>query len=147
MLPTVSTRLLAERNGSRGNVTGSDSSKFYASPCSRSLNLPLSNCEHSLYYSVKTNEKTAPSLSKPYLNSMKTGSLYLPPHPPCTKLALDARKGRKVSSHQEDMHSLRMLQNHYLQWRYANAKAEFSMHAQRRETEVSHCLILALHYG
>uniref|UniRef100_A0A5B7CAK2 Protein ENDOSPERM DEFECTIVE 1 n=1 Tax=Davidia involucrata TaxID=16924 RepID=A0A5B7CAK2_DAVIN len=143
MLPTVSTRLLAlagERNYKNVFGGGSDSSKFSVSPCSRSLNLPLStSCEHSssLLYSLKTSEKPASMLSsKPYANSVKMGSLCLPPVAPCMKLGSDAaRKGRKVFSHQEEVHSLKLLHNHYLQWRYANAKSEASMHAQRSESE------------
>ncbi|KAA8537248.1 hypothetical protein F0562_027065 [Nyssa sinensis] len=134
MLPSVSTRSLAQRNYK--NVFGSDSSKFSVSSCSRSLNLPLSSCEHtSLLYSLKPSEKPVSMLSKPYANSVKMGSLCLPPVPPCTKLGADARKGRKVFSHQEEVHSLKLLHNHYLQWRYANSKSEASMFAQRRETE------------
>ncbi|KAL6343297.1 hypothetical protein AAG906_022372 [Vitis piasezkii] len=135
MLPTMSTRLLAERNCGRGNVNGAESSKFSASPFSRSLNLTPSSSDQSLFHSIKTSEKLASVLSKPHTNSMKNGSIYLPPLPPCTKPGTDARKGRKVSGHQEDVHSLKLLHNHYLQWRFANAKAEATMQAQRRETE------------
>ncbi|PSS10453.1 Protein ENDOSPERM DEFECTIVE like [Actinidia chinensis var. chinensis] len=117
----LSTRLLADRSC----TIGSNSSKFSASPCSRSLNLPLSSCS----------EKTPYVLSKPLSSSLKIGgSLSLPPLP-CAKLGVDPRRGRKDFGHQEQMHSLKLLHNHYLQWRYANAKAEASAHAQRRETE------------
>ncbi|GLT64400.1 hypothetical protein SLA2020_368970 [Shorea laevis] len=126
MLPTVSTRLLAEKSCTRGNATGggSDSLKLTASPCSRSLNLPLSVCEKQAY-----------GLPKPHANSVKMGGFSLPPVPPCAKLGTDNRKGKKVSSHQEDVHTLRLLHNRYLQWRYANAKAEASIRAQQRESE------------
>ena len=147
MLPTMSTRLLAERNCGRGNVNGAESSKFSASPFSRSLNLTPSSSDQSLFHSIKTSEKLASVLSKPHTNSMKNGSIYLPPLPPCTKPGTDARKGRKVSGHQEDVHSLKLLHNHYLQWRFANAKAEATMQAQRRETEVSHFIFHILNYG
>ncbi|PKI70124.1 hypothetical protein CRG98_009456 [Punica granatum] len=66
---------------------------------------------------------------------INVGKVPLPPVPPCAKPGADAKKGRKVSSHQEDVHTLRLLHNHYLQWRFANAKAEVSMQAQRREAE------------
>ena len=118
----LSTRLLADRSC----TIGSNSSKFSASPCSRSLNLPLSSCS----------EKTSDVLSKPLSSSLKIGgSLSLPPLP-CAKLGADSRRGRKDFGHQEQMHSLKLLHNHYLQWRYANAKAEASAHAQRKESEV-----------
>ncbi|XP_059658405.1 protein ENDOSPERM DEFECTIVE 1 [Cornus florida] len=131
MLPTVSTRLLADRGCSSGNVNGSDTSKFTVSPCSRSL-----NCEQSsLFYSLKTNEKSTSMTYKPCSNSVKMGSLCLPPVPPCMKLGADAKKGRKGFSNQEEIHYLKLLHNRYMQWRYANAKAEVSLHAQRREAE------------
>lgn len=129
----VSNRLLADRSCNVGsNAVGSNSSKFSASPCSRSLNMPLSSYEHSsLLHTVgKPSEKPTKHLA----NSGKMGSLCLPPLP-CPKQGGDSKKGRKDSSHAEQVHSLKMLQNHYLQWRYANAKAEASMHAQRREAE------------
>ncbi|XP_057497553.1 protein ENDOSPERM DEFECTIVE 1 [Actinidia eriantha] len=117
----LSTRLLADRSC----TIGSNSSKFSASPCSRSLNLPLSSCS----------EKTPYVLSKPLSSSLKIGgSLSLPPLP-CAKLGADSRRGRKDFGHQEQMHTLKLLHNHYLQWRYANAKAETSAHAQIKESE------------
>ncbi|VFR02899.1 unnamed protein product [Cuscuta campestris] len=51
---------------------------------------------------------------------------------------LDAasKKGRRVAnSHPEDEHCLKLLNNHYLQWRYANARAEASLHSQSQEAE------------
>ncbi|CAK7323397.1 unnamed protein product [Dovyalis caffra] len=58
------------------------------------------------------------------------------PLAPCSKIPNDAsRKTRKVSSHQEDVQSLKLLHNHYLQWRFVNAKAQTYTQAQRRETE------------
>ncbi|GAV70271.1 DUF566 domain-containing protein [Cephalotus follicularis] len=105
MFPTVSNRL-------NNSIVGDSFSKLGATPCSRSLNLPLSK-------PVKVG-----------------GGPCLPPVAPYPRLqGTDARRGRKVSSHQEDVHSLRLLHNHYLQWRFANAKAELSMQARNRETE------------
>ncbi|KAK6123896.1 hypothetical protein DH2020_042360 [Rehmannia glutinosa] len=68
------------------------------------------------------------------------GGISLPPHPSsCMRSGLDARKGRKVSNHHEDVHSLKMLSNYYLQWRFANAKAESALHAQKQEAERKLC--------
>ncbi|KAG8365310.1 hypothetical protein BUALT_Bualt18G0091400 [Buddleja alternifolia] len=68
------------------------------------------------------------------------GGVSLPPHPSsCVRSGLDAKKGRKVSNHQEDVHSLKMLSNHYLQWRFANAKAEAAIHSQKQEAERKFC--------
>lgn len=111
--------LLAETSSSNSTVNNvSDSHlnlKFSA--CSRSLNLPLSS----------SGKMMGESLSLP------------PPHPACTKpgpAADVARRGRKIFNHQEQVHSLRLLHNNYLQWRFANAKAEASLRAQTSDTEV-----------
>ncbi|KAL0012022.1 hypothetical protein SO802_007130 [Lithocarpus litseifolius] len=130
-------RLMSEKNCSsnRGVNGSSDSLKFSApSPCSRSLNLPLSS-------GGGGGEKPSNfALPKPYTNSVKTsGGLSLPPvPPPCSKslgAGNDARKVKKVLTHQENVHTLRLLHNRYLQWRFANAKREASMQAQQRECE------------
>lgn len=134
MLPSVSNRLLVERNVNRiGNLSGSESSKIPASPLSRSFSSPLSSCD--VLNSVKGSEKLAHGSSKQYMMPMNGGKVCLPPVAPCTKTVMDAKKGRKVSGHQEDVHSLKLLHNHYLQWRFANAKAEATMQAQKREAE------------
>lgn len=65
------------------------------------------------------------------------GGVSRPPHPSsCMRSAIDSKKSRKVSNQQEEVHSLKMLNNQYLQWRFANAKAEASIQAQKQETEV-----------
>ncbi|XP_011040079.1 PREDICTED: protein ENDOSPERM DEFECTIVE 1-like [Populus euphratica] len=114
LLRDTDARFLAERNLNRLN----NNNNPCASPCSRSLNLQrsISSCDPSLFHSLK--------------------STKLPPVAPCSKIPNDAsRKTRKVSSLQEDVQSLKLLHNHYLQWRYVNAKAQASAQAQRRETE------------
>ncbi|XP_062017310.1 protein ENDOSPERM DEFECTIVE 1-like isoform X2 [Rosa rugosa] len=140
LLPTVSSRQTTEKSCNRPNATvnGSDFSKFSASPCSRSLNLPPSSSEHLLFQSIKGSDKLESAFSKPYANAVKIGGLCLPPVPPCAsaKPGSEIRKGKKVSSLREDAHSLRLLQNRYLQWRYANATAQASMLAQQRESEI-----------
>lgn len=66
-----------------------------------------------------------------------SGNLHLPPvAPQFAKSGVGARRGKKVSSHQEDVHSLRLLYNRYMQWRFCNARAAFSMKAQQKECEV-----------
>ncbi|KAJ6779174.1 AUGMIN FAMILY MEMBER [Salix koriyanagi] len=115
LLRDTDARFLAERNLNRLNNSNNPCS---ASPCSRSLNLQrsISSCDPSLFHSLK--------------------STKLPPVAPCSKIPNDAsRKTRKVSSQQEDVQSLKLLHNHYLQWRYVNAKAQASAQAQRGETE------------
>ncbi|CAH9119855.1 unnamed protein product [Cuscuta epithymum] len=67
-------------------------------------------------------------------SSSDSKSLCLPPQP-TTKPGLDKKVRRGVNNHPDDDHSLKMLQNHYLQWRYANAKAEASVHSQSMAAE------------
>ncbi|KAK2652687.1 hypothetical protein Ddye_012543 [Dipteronia dyeriana] len=113
MLPIISARLLCERN-SNNNINAA------STPFLRSLNLSTS------------------ALSRSFSNSLKMGGVSLPPVPPASvKPGADAAKkgGRKASNQQEDMHALKMLHNRYLQWRFANAKEEASIHAQTTETE------------
>ncbi|GMJ06608.1 ENDOSPERM DEFECTIVE 1, QWRF domain containing 5, EMBRYO DEFECTIVE 3116 [Hibiscus trionum] len=116
-------RLLADRNT---NING-DSLKLPACPFSRSLNSPLSTSDPSLFHHHNGLIKG---------KSAKMTPFSLPPVPSHTKSGTDAiRASKKVSRHQEDLHSLKLLYNCYLQWRYANAKAEASTQIQKRETE------------
>ncbi|KAL4577435.1 hypothetical protein LXL04_013544 [Taraxacum kok-saghyz] len=61
------------------------------------------------------------------------------PQPTNVKLGVDSRKAKKPQPSQEDIHSLKLLHNHYLQWRYANAKAQVSMQAQKSAMENQLC--------
>ncbi|KAK7303477.1 hypothetical protein RJT34_14384 [Clitoria ternatea] len=109
--------------------------KFHSTSLSRSISLP---CENLL---VKGGEKQPPSsVSKQHGNGNQLvksgGGLSLPPVPPqCSKPALDLRRGKKGSSHQEDVHTLRMLYNRNLQWRFINAKAHSAINVQQRESQ------------
>ncbi|KAL4346894.1 hypothetical protein GQ457_17G026300 [Hibiscus cannabinus] len=117
------TRLLADRNPNND----ADSSKLPACPFSRSLNSPLSTSDPSLFHHHNGLIKG---------KSAKMTPFSLPPVPSQTKSGTDAiRASKKVSRHQEDLHSLKLFYNCYLQWRYANAKAEASTQIQKRETE------------
>ncbi|CAM8918377.1 unnamed protein product [Rhodiola kirilowii] len=107
---TVSSRYLGDRTGSRG-VNGS-SIKMSASPCCRSLNMSVFNgIQHGL-----------------------SNVNNLPPHPPSARVAADS-KLKKVNTQQESIHSLRLLHNRFLQWRFSNAKAEAAMVAQTQAAE------------
>lgn len=69
--------------------------------------------------------------------SSMRGGVSRPPHPSsCMRAGLEVRKGKKAANQLEEVHSLKMLNNHYLQWRLANAKAEASINAQKHEAEV-----------
>ncbi|GKB90770.1 endosperm defective 1-like protein [Tanacetum coccineum] len=107
------------------------SSKFYTpSLCSRSLNFqPSQN-------SFKTSGDT--SVCKPPIAASigaEKENRNLPPQPGGNKAGVDLRKGKKAQCSQEEVHSLKMLHNHYLLWRYANAKAQASIEVQRTEIE------------
>ncbi|KAL3381622.1 hypothetical protein AABB24_001638 [Solanum stoloniferum] len=122
-------RCLTERNRD-SSVDECSSYKSASSTCARSLHLPTANNENSSsWLSLKQNDMFASR------SSFKMGSLCLPPHPTSNKLGADARKGRKAFSDQGDVHSLKLLYNHHLQWRFANAKAEASMHSQRHDSQ------------
>lgn len=136
----MSKRWLAEKN-SVSFHNGESCNDFRASTCGRSLNLAASsNTEHSTctsssWHSLRANDLTATYTPSRALVKKHIGSVCLPPHPSCIKLGMDARKGRKHFAHQEETHSLKLLHNYCLQWRFANAKAEASMLAQKVETE------------
>ncbi|KZV24147.1 QWRF motif-containing protein 7-like [Dorcoceras hygrometricum] len=72
-----------------------------------------------------------------FSSSVKVGGgTSLPPHPSFSiKSGIDARKGKKISNHLGDLHSLKILSNHHLQWRWANSKAEAAAHVQQQEAE------------
>ncbi|KAI3718543.1 hypothetical protein L6452_19420 [Arctium lappa] len=111
---TLSTRLLVRNSSTKLSTP---------SLCSRSLNLPMSASQNCL----KNSDRNT--------NSQSMENRSLPPQPTSMKLGFDSRKGRRPHSSQEDAHSLKLFHNHYLLWRYANAKAQVSMDAQRTQME------------
>ncbi|KAF9624406.1 hypothetical protein IFM89_011331 [Coptis chinensis] len=107
LLPNIASKFLAHNR---------DTPKVNAFSCYRSLNSPLPSCEQSFLGVGKFVHRPLNGVS-------------LPPQPSNAKVGIEGRKA-KVSNHLEQVHALRMLQNRYLQWRYANAKAEAAMNAQ-----------------
>ncbi|XP_010559059.1 PREDICTED: protein ENDOSPERM DEFECTIVE 1 [Tarenaya hassleriana] len=100
-----------------------------ASPLYRSLTSPLSSCDDSsLFRDIKGGERTSLSLK----NSV---GLSLPPVPPNSKLQAESKKPRKVSGQVEEVHSLKLLHNRYMQWMFVNAKADIKMQAQKTQAE------------
>ncbi|XP_068643102.1 QWRF motif-containing protein 6-like [Aristolochia californica] len=125
LLTTVSVRLLA----AEGNVA-SDFCRVFSSPCYRSLNSALSGCQQS--FNLTKSVSVPSGLPRPNLAS----SICLPPpHPSQVKSVADAKKGRGGRSNPEDVYLLKLLHNRYLQWRFANAKAEAAMNNQRTASE------------
>ncbi|KAM3269933.1 AUGMIN subunit 8 [Capsicum chacoense] len=47
----------------------------------------------------------------------------------------DIKKGKKAANHIEDVHQLRLLYNRHLQWRFANARSDAALHAQKVKAE------------
>ncbi|CAA7050565.1 unnamed protein product [Microthlaspi erraticum] len=68
--------------------------------------------------------------------SLKNGvGVSLPPVAPNSKNQADTKKQRKVLGQQADAHSLKLLHNRYLQWRFANANAEVKTQSQKAQAE------------
>ncbi|MCL7042748.1 hypothetical protein MKW94_016073 [Papaver nudicaule] len=66
------------------------------------------------------------------------GVINLPPPRPSSSVACaDTRKGKKILRQQEDGHSLKMLHNCHLQWRFTNARAAKSVNARTTAAEQS----------
>ncbi|KAI4343182.1 hypothetical protein MLD38_027715 [Melastoma candidum] len=120
MLPSVSNSLLTERNGNCETVPKVPKSPHWRLPSSPFLSGSL--------------ERPVSGLAKQTITTT-AGKVCLPPVPPGGKTLIDVKKGKKAVSHQEDVHMLKLLHNHYLQWRFANAKAEASTQSLKEEAE------------
>ncbi|KAI4303582.1 hypothetical protein MLD38_039191 [Melastoma candidum] len=121
MLPSVSNGFLTERNGNCETVPKGPKSPNWRLPNSPFLSGSL--------------ERHAPGLAKKTIMSTTAGKVSLPPVPPGGKMLIDVKKGKKAASHQEDVHILKLLHNHYLQWIFANAKAEAATLSLKEEGE------------
>ncbi|XP_021275586.1 AUGMIN subunit 8-like isoform X2 [Herrania umbratica] len=68
---------------------------------------------------------------------MRTSSSSSQSHTSTSVLSFiaDFKKGRKSASYIEDAHQLRLLYNRYLQWRFANARAEAVLYIQKVTVE------------
>ncbi|XP_047308934.1 protein ENDOSPERM DEFECTIVE 1-like [Impatiens glandulifera] len=128
-----STATLSEPNTPRSQTDHRDSSKSLLAPSgSSSINLSsLSKFERPLLHqSIRHLED----------GSSKAGNTCLPPLP-CLKqqqveAAADVRKSRMNLQQQKvDRHSLKLLHNHYMKWRFVNAKSKASMIAEKKEAE------------
>ncbi|KAL8267982.1 hypothetical protein R6Q59_001780 [Mikania micrantha] len=117
----LTAQLLARSSSCSSTETSSSS---LPSLYTRSLNLPMSGCQNAF----KSMER---ALCKPGM----TENRALPPQPTGTKPGFDPKKGKKPQSSQQEIHSLKLLHNHHLLWRFANAKAEACMNSQRTAME------------
>ncbi|CAH2058061.1 unnamed protein product, partial [Thlaspi arvense] len=111
-------------------TTGSNSIRSHAKPFNNPTASPLrrslsSSCDDSSSF-----RDVRASLS------LKNGAgLSLPPVAPNSKIQADTKKQKKASSQQSDAHSLKLLHNRYLQWRFANANAEVKTQSQKAQAE------------
>ncbi|WOL19216.1 protein ENDOSPERM DEFECTIVE 1-like [Canna indica] len=127
LLPTMSARRAAELCSSRQEAADDSSCRASTnSLCLRSLNSAISGRQQQHPFSVNK------SVSRPLFSSK-------PPQPPTTKLVADVKKGRKASTKPEEVHLLRLLDNHYMQWRFINAKAQEATEARRIAAEKLLC--------
>ncbi|KAH9605466.1 hypothetical protein KSS87_016150 [Heliosperma pusillum] len=121
-----------------------------STPCSRSMELHFSSHEQGNVVNGNVdgthmrkdggNEEKMEGLMM--RGSVKVArSLRLPPVPPPpggvkVQGAVEVKKAvRKGSGQVEDVHRLRLMYNHYLQWRFANAKAQASLINQQKQSE------------
>lgn len=70
--------------------------------------------------------RVRPSQSSPQSNSTTSVLSFI----------ADVKKGKKGASYIEDAHHLRLLYNRFLQWRFANARAEAVLYIQKVTAEV-----------
>ncbi|XP_008778809.4 protein ENDOSPERM DEFECTIVE 1 [Phoenix dactylifera] len=133
-----SVRQLPESGGSgRRDTIGDSCRRMSSSFCHRSLNSALSNCEQPSFNPTRSVRRPLVASLKSQVSTARSVALGLPPQPPCTKLWMDLKKGKKASNRQEDIHALRLLNNCYLQWRFINAKAQAAVHARTIAAEKS----------
>ncbi|CAH8265910.1 unnamed protein product [Arabidopsis lyrata] len=117
-------REISKSNGSDLLPTIRNQAKLFNNPTASPLSRSLSSDDSSLFRDVRA------SLS------LKNGvGLSLPPVAPNSKIQADTKKQKKVLGQQADIHSLKLLHNRYLQWRFANANAEVKTQSQKAQAE------------
>lgn len=127
---SAATRLL--HSSLSGSIDGEDNNpKLFNNPKASPLYRSLSSSSSSL-------DDSSMFLDARASLSFKNGvGLSLPPVAPNSKMQADAKKQKKVLGQQADAHSLKLLHNRYLQWRFANANAEIKTQSQKSQAEVS----------
>lgn len=119
-------REISKSNGSDMLPTIRNQAKAFNTPTASPLSRSLSSDDASMFRDVRA------SLS------LKNGvGLSLPPVAPNSKIQADTKKQKKALGQQADIHSLKLLHNRYLQWRFANANAEVKTQSQKAQAEVS----------
>ncbi|KAF3559581.1 hypothetical protein F2Q69_00017993 [Brassica cretica] len=86
----------------------------------------------------KLNDDDTPSFRASLLVKNGVG-LSLPPVAPNLKSQGDTKRRKRVLGQQADAHSLKLLRNRYLQWRFANANADVRKQAHKAEAERMFC--------
>ncbi|KAH9625508.1 hypothetical protein KSS87_015569 [Heliosperma pusillum] len=117
----------------------------FSTPCSRSMESPFSsqgynvngmsahrgggNEEKGLNLMMKGSVKVARGLNLPPMAPLHGGAKGIG--------AVEVKKAvRKGSSQADDVHRFRLMYNRYLQWRFANAKAQASFIAQKKQLKL-----------
>ncbi|XP_038972773.1 QWRF motif-containing protein 6-like [Phoenix dactylifera] len=127
----------SSEDGGLGRHNPEDSSRrVSSSPFHHSLSLTVSNCQQPPFNPTKSACRPLVLLES-LASTARPVALGLPPRPPSSKLGMDLKKGKKALNHQEDIHSLRLLHNCNLQWRFINAKAQAAVNARTIAAEIS----------
>ncbi|EOA26163.1 hypothetical protein CARUB_v10019601mg [Capsella rubella] len=142
---SAATRLLqssgisSASNEKEGIINGQDKSKSNGSD-----QFPTLSCRtsHPKVFNTSVTSSFIRSVSSPLSSCTSRESssfsrigLTLPPVAPNSKAPADTKKQRKASVQLEDVHSLKILHNRYLQWRFANANAQVKTQSQKSQTE------------
>lgn len=147
---SVKSEPIDNNNNNSNNCGGvSKNSVRVSTPCSRSMEFSFSSHEQQQQQQQQTggvhSVKGVGNDDKLFLRSVNkvARSLNLPPMAPAPGCSRPqgmvegkktvVRKGGSIQ--QDDAHRLKLLHNHYLQWRFANAKAEACLSAQKKQSE------------
>ncbi|XP_010413611.1 PREDICTED: QWRF motif-containing protein 6 [Camelina sativa] len=140
---SAATRLLQSSgisNEKEGVINGQDKSKSNGSD-----QFPTLSCRtiHPRVFNSSVTSSLNRTVSSPFSSctgreSSSFSRIGLPALPPVasnSKAPTDSKKQRKASEQLEDVHSLKLVHNRYLQWRFANANAQMKTHAQKAQAE------------
>jgi len=114
-------------------------------PVVRSQSLPTPGSRPASPSRTSINRGVSPSRTRPSTPSrgvspsrIRPSNVSVQPNNSTSVLSFiaDFKKGKKGASYIEDAHQIRLLYNRYLQWRFANARAEAVLYIQKVTAEV-----------
>jgi len=133
-------------SGAQKLVTSSVSDRIsLVTPVVRSQSLPAPGSRPASPSRTSINRGVSPSRTRPSTPSrgvspsrIRPSSVSVQPNNSTSVLSFiaDFKKGKKGASYIEDAHQIRLLYNRYLQWRFANARAEAVLYIQKVTAEV-----------